>query len=157
MKSDSVNTLLILLVIVLIFYYSANAITSPEGSMKKYVYKKKQLGSVVGNHGGLVVSSPEVNIRTRGPEMNYQMQGILYKEDSESNGPKHLALYGRQTYPGSNKWEYMVGDKSLDDLKIPIGEKRQELQDDDQVDVKGFGEGYKVQLYPNDELKYLPY
>jgi hypothetical protein len=145
------TTLLMVLVIILVIFYSSNALSSPEGSVKKYVYKKKQLGSVVGDHGGLLVSSPEINIRTRGPDMNYQQQGILYKDDGGV-----LGLYGRQKYPGSSQWEYLVKDKSLDDIKIPLDEKR-ELDDDDTVSVKGFGDGYKVQLYDNQELRYLPY
>ena len=150
------TTLLIVLVLILVLYYSANALSSAEGSIKKYIYKTKQLGSQVGDHGGLLVSSPEINVRTRGPEMNYQQQGILYKDNNDGTNPTHLTLYGRQTYPGSSKWEYLVGDKSLDDVKIPLGEKKNELMDDDEVDVRGFG-NYNVQLYPNEELKYLPF
>lgn len=149
------TTILIFLVIILIVYYSTNALSSAEGVVKKFIHKRKQLGTQVGRHGGLLASSPEINIRTRGPEMNYQQQGILYKEDGD--GPRHLQLYGRQKYPGSNQWEYLVGDKSLDNIKIPLGDKKQELSDDDELSVKGFGDGYKVQLYDNEELKYLPY
>ena len=151
------TSLILILVFVLVIYYSANALSSPETSIRKVVYRK-QLGATVGDHGGMLVSSPEINVRTRGPEMNYQQQGILYKEDGENGGgPNHLALYGRQSYPGSSKWEYMVGDKSLDNIKIPLGEQKNELQDDEELAVKGFGDGYKVQLYPNEELRYLPY
>lgn len=156
MKINFNETLLIVLAVVLIVYYSTNALSSAEGSIKKYIYKNKPLGTTVGNHGGLEVSSPEINIKTRGPEMNYQQQGFLYKENGTENGPSHLQLYGRQTYPGSNKWEYLVTDKSLDDIKIPLGQQP-EVQDGDELSVKGFGDGYKVQLYDNEELKYLPY
>lgn len=150
------TSLIMILVIALTLYYSKNALSSTRGSVKKYIYKKKQLGSMVGEHGGLLVSSPEINVRTRGPEMNYQQQGFLYKESNDGTNPTHLTLYGRQKYPGSNQWEYLVGDKSLDDVKIPLGEKNTEVQDGDNLSVKGFGD-YKVELYPNDELKYLPY
>ena len=152
----SETTILLILVIILVVFYSSNATSTPKKHIKKYIHKRKQLGSVVGKHGGLVVSSPEINVRTRGPEMNYQQQGILYKENNDGTNPTHLTLYGRQTYPGSNKWEYLVGDKSLDDVKIPLGEKKNEVQDGDDINVLGFGE-YKVKQYPNDELKYLPY
>ena len=148
------TTLLLILVVILVLYYSTNALSSPKGSIKKYIYKIKQLGSTIGKHGGLLVSSPEINIHTRGPNMNYQSQGILYKENSNGSSPTHLQLYGRQTYPGSNKWEYMVGDKSLDDVKIPLGQQN-ELQNDEEINVKGFGD-YKIQLYPAEELRYLP-
>ena len=148
------TTLLMVLVIVMILYYSSNALSSAEGSVKKYVYKRKQLGSVVGDHGGLLVSSPEINIRTRGPEMNYQQQGILYRDAEDGGGV--LGLYGRQKYPGSSQWEYLVRDKSLEDIKIPLDQKK-ELDDNEEVSVKGLGSGYKVQLYDNEELKYLPW
>ena len=148
------SSILMILVGVLVLYYSTNALSSPKGSIRKVIYKQKQLGTTVGEHGGLLVSSPEVNIHTRGPEMNYQQQGILYKETGD--GPRHLTLYGRQSYPGSSQWEYMVGDKSLDDVKIPL-DFNKELTDGDEIAVKGFGDGYKVDLYPAEELRYLPY
>ena len=157
MKLDlNQSTLVLVLVIVLVFYYSTNALSSVNTSVKKFVYKNRPIGESVGTHGGLVVSSPEINVRTRGPEMNYQQQGILYKEGNDGS-PNHLGLYGRQKYPGSSQWEYMVGDKSLDSIKIPLGEQKNELMDQDEIAVKGFGDGYKVELYPNEELKYIPY
>ena len=145
--------LLLVLVVALVVYYSTNALSSTQGSVKKYIYKKRRIGHIKGDHGGLVVSSPEINIRTRGPEMNYQQQGYLYKDDGSKD---ILPLYGRQKYPGSSQWEYMVSDKSLDNIKIPLKDETKELQDDEGVSVKGFGD-YKVQLYDNEELKYLPH
>lgn len=149
------TTILMFLIIILALFYSTFAL-SPQRRYIKKIYKKKPLGQAIGRHGGLVASSPEINVRTRGPNMNYQQQGLLYKEFNDGRNPVHLQLYGRQTYPGSNQWEYLVGDKSLDNVKIPIGKTNNELQDDEEVNVKGFG-GYKVQKYPNEELKYLPY
>lgn len=155
MKLDlNQSTLILVLVITLALYYSSNALTSRDGVVKKYVYKQRPIGETTGGHGGLVVSSPEINIRTRGPNMNYQQQGILYKEDGSGDV---LGLFGRQKYPGSSQWQYMVGDKSLDNIKIPLDNNKKELYDDDDVAVKGFGDGYKVQLYENEELNYLPY
>jgi len=159
MKLDlNQSSLVLVLVIALAIYYSSNALSSRDNHVKKYVYKNRrtEIPQETGEHGGLVVSSPEINVHTRGPEMNYQQQGILYKEGADGS-PNHLGLYGRQKYPGSSQWEYMVSDKSLDNIKIPLGEQKNELMDDDEIAVKGFGDGYKVELYPNEELKYLPY
>ena len=148
------TTLIIILVIVLVIYYSSNALSSPGTAMRKVIHRNRKLGTQVGDHGGLLVSSPEVNIRTRGPNMNFQQQGFLYKDD---NSGGVLGLFGRQKYPGSSQWEYLVGDKSLDDIKIPLDNNKKELSDDDEISVKGFGDGYKVQLYENEELSYIPY
>lgn len=148
------STIIIILVIILVVYYSTNALSSPEVAMKKVIYKNRQLGTNVGDHGGLLVSSPEINVRTRGPNMNFQQQGFLYKDDNTGGV---LGLFGRQKYPGSNQWEYMVGDKSLDDVKIPLDNNKKELLDNDEISVKGFGNGYKVQLYENQEMNYLPF
>ena len=144
------STVLIIFVLLLVLYYVQNSVSGPKKVIRRYV--KRRPGQIVGDHGGLLVSSPEINIRTRGPEMNYQQQGILYKEDGGV-----LGLYGRQKYPGSSQWEYMVGDKSLDNIKIPVDTNNKELDNDDTVDVKGFGSDYKVQLYDNEELRYLPF
>ena len=41
-------------------------------------------------------------------------------------------------------------------IKLPIDNKR-ELFNDDTVDIKELNTTYKVQLYPNEELKYNPF
>ena len=46
----------------------------------------------------------EINVPTRGEPPDYQQVGILTGEGNENIKP----LYGRQTYRGSNQWNYFT-------------------------------------------------
>ena len=103
--------------------------------------------------------SNRINIRTRGEPDEYQTVGILKKEDSDDVIP----LIGRQTYPGSNSWNYFTMTDSHLKTEIPIKKERNctdvlgctEIQTDDTVNF--LGNNYSVDMYPYNELRYLPY
>ena len=100
--------------------------------------------------------SNRINIRTRGEPDEYQTVGILKKEDSDDVIP----LIGRQTYPGSNNWNYFTMTDSHLKTEIPISECTgvrgcKELQEDENVQI--LNSNYEVQMYPNNELRYLPH
>jgi len=70
-----------------------------------------------------------------------------------------LYLFGRQIYPGSNKYEYyaMTTDRTSK-VKFTLDLKYdRELFDDDIVYIKEVGEPYIVSLYKQDSLKYNPF
>ena len=99
-----------------------------------------------------------VNIRTRGYPDNYTLQGILVRNTDE----KTLQLYGRQTYPGSNIWEYYgVGnDTNAFNSKLPIDvPNNRELYDNDEINLKYLDTKkgpFKVKLYELDSIRYMP-
>ena len=102
-----------------------------------------------------------INIRTRGYPTEYQQMGIL----TNRNNLKDIKpLYGRQTYQGSNQWNYYTSTDSDLALKIPITIKGrkctdehgcQELYEKDHVEVNG--NKYDIEKYSNDEFRYIPY
>ena len=106
-----------------------------------------------------------IDIPTRGYPDNYQQLGVLIRDDSglaEGEKPESdnrvIRLFGRQTYPGSHKYEYytMIPD-GLDRIKMPLDVNRnQELYDDDVVTVDLLGKDYKIRLYKNEGPRYLP-
>ena len=71
-------------------------------------------------------------------------------------------LFGRQTYPGSNQYEYYVqkGDDNTS-VKLPIkiyGDK--EIEDDQVVTIPGMDGSrgqFKVKLYNYDQPRYNPF
>ncbi len=68
-----------------------------------------------------------------------------------------IRLFGRQEFPGSNRWEYYTMiNNGLDQIKIPIYVKRQELYDGDEIFIKELEHKYVVSLYKYDEPKYYP-
>jgi hypothetical protein len=97
-----------------------------------------------------------LNIPTRGYPENYQIMGVLLREDTETA----YNLFGRQTYPGSNLWEYYCENDKYNNVKLPVkihGNK--EIMDGDMVHVPGTNSSngkFKVKLYKYDEPRYVP-
>lgn len=99
-----------------------------------------------------------INIPTRGYPDNYQLMGVLLRDTTESA----FNLFGRQTYPGSNQYEYYAQGKMHDnDIKLPINSKDgRELYDGDEVKIPGTDENkgqFKVKLYKFDAPRYNPF
>jgi hypothetical protein len=99
-----------------------------------------------------------INIPTRGYPDNYQLMGVLLRDNTETA----FNLFGRQTYPGSNQYEYYAqGTMHNNNVKLPINRKdNRELYDGDQVKIPGTDENkgqFKVKLYNLDVPRYNPY
>lgn len=76
----------------------------------------------------------EINVPTRGEPPEYQQIGILTGEGNENIKP----LYGRQTYRGSNQWNYFTSLDSHLATKIPVY-----LKDNDCTEERGCSELHK--------------
>ena len=104
-----------------------------------------------------------INVPTRGEPPDYQQIGILTdSNDSENIKP----LYGRQTYRGSNQWNYFTSLDSHLATKIPIytGDKDctdergcQELNKNDMLNIGDPGKQYKANIYQTHAPRYIPY
>ena len=101
-----------------------------------------------------------INIRTRGEPDEYQQIGIL----TSNNDVK--PLFGRRIYKGSNLWNYYSALDSHLSTKIPIKKTNKncieeqgcsEITNGDTVEISGSTNSYNVELYPNNEFRYIPY
>ena len=102
-----------------------------------------------------------INVPTRGEPPEYQQVGYL----SGTDDPENIKpLYGRQTYRGSNQWNYFTSLDSHLATKIPITidshdctDERgcKELQKNDSVDLNG--KNYNANLYGTVAPRYIPY
>ena len=114
-----------------------------------------------------VVYEPEryvpINVRTRGQPTSYQQIGIL----TNTNNPNDVRpLYGRQTYRGSNSWNYYSSLDSNLSTKIPIFKSSnkctdergcQEINDGDNVTIGNISTTqYTFTKYSNDSFRYIP-
>jgi hypothetical protein len=102
-----------------------------------------------------------INIPTRGEPPSYQQVGLL-QDVTDPNNIK--PLYGRQTYRGSNKWNYFTSTDSHLATKIPIT-----LETNDCTDERGCTElqknqtitllqtDYQVIMYGTTSPRYIPY
>ena len=98
-----------------------------------------------------------INIRTRGNPDDYQLIGILMKNDIEVA----YNLYGRQTYPGSSKYEYYThAIINNNNIKIPL-DINKEIFDGQEININSGSfdnkNTFKVKLYPYNLPKYIPY
>ena len=101
-----------------------------------------------------------INIPTRGHTSNYQQVGII------TGGDQILPLFGKLTFPGSNKWLYYTATDKFQMIKIPVQYKSRdctaeygcdELYDGDLVHVPAYNKEYKVSIYQLDAPRYIPY
>ncbi len=102
-----------------------------------------------------------IDISSRGYPDNFVQYGILKQtceHGKKNNQNKILRLFGRQEYPGSNRYEYFTAINSgLDQIKVPLDIRgKRELFDGDKVYVRELDEYYEVQLYKHDAPKYYP-
>ena len=104
-----------------------------------------------------------INVPTRGEPPDYQQVGIL----TDTDNPENIKpLYGRQTYRGSNQWNYFTSLDSHLATKIPIysGDKDctdergcQEINKNEMLNIGDPGKQYKANIYQTHAPRYIPY
>ncbi len=120
-------------------------LTAPRRRLPRHVYP---------NHPLLLAT----DIPTRGYPDNYHYVGNLIRKTDE----KIVKLFGRQTYPGSNHYEYygIVNDKFSGDTKVQIDTNKKELMDGDEVVIDLFDSSlgpFKLYMNDIDRPRYNPY
>ena len=104
------------------------------------------------------VIKQQFNIPTRGIPDNYQLLGIVMRDNTETA----YNLFGRQKFPRSNQYEYYV-EASMNDnkVKIPIKIKGDnEIYNNYEIYIQGtdISKGpFVVKLYDYDIPRYNPY
>ncbi len=98
-----------------------------------------------------------INIPTRGYPDNYQLLGIVSRNNTETI----YNLFGRQTFPNSNQYEYYIqATLHNNTVKIPIsiyGDK--EIVDNQSITIPGMNpsnDKFIVKLYNYDVPRYIP-
>jgi len=101
-----------------------------------------------------------IDFPSRGYPDNFNQFGILVKKNKKNKTDTDnniLRLFGRQEFPGSNRYEYYTAIvNGLDQIKIPLEIKQNELYDRDIIYIRELGCEYVVQLHKYDAPKYLP-
>lgn len=101
-----------------------------------------------------------INIKTRGESGDYQQVGFAH------NSSNKLPIYGRQTYPGSNKYNYYTNSDGYQSIKLPviINNKDctdemgcEQLQDNSNINVTSYDENFTFKSYNFDKPRYIPY
>lgn len=107
-----------------------------------------------------------VNVETQGLATSYEQLGILEKSGNNSENII-LPLMGRKTMTARDKWQYYtISNTGTLNTKLPIIYQNRSctseygcdsLNSGDTVFVKGYNGTFKVTVYDNNLLQYLPF
>ena len=101
-----------------------------------------------------------MNIATRGTPKDYETVGYLKNEEEKSM----QKLFGRETYPGSNNWNYFAMSDDYHQIAIPlnVGDKDctkengcKEIYDNEVLNIDG--KENKATIYEINPYRYSPY
>ena len=98
-------------------------------------------------------------------DTNYRQVGMLTPLHGKSKD-NILPLMGRPLFTNRNKWQYYSTSNQHNNVKLPLTYKGRsctseygcdQLNSGDSVYVEGANESYRVTLYDNSTIKYLPF
>ena len=104
-----------------------------------------------------------INVRTRGYLDAYRQVGLL----TRLNGKETiLPLMGRPLFRNRDKWNFYTMNDKNSMIKLPISFKNKSctsqqgcdnVYDGDNVYVEGFNDVFRVTIYDNNNMEYIPY
>ena len=106
-----------------------------------------------------------INISTNvgAVDTNYRQLGILTATNSKG---KILPLMGRPVFTNRDKWQYYTMSDQNNSVKLPVSRNGRSCTNEygcdrlfngDTIYIEGLNEPYKVTMYDNDTIKYLPF
>lgn len=113
-----------------------------------------------------IIAGPRIpiNISTNAIDTNYRQMGIL--TPMKENKGKILPLMGRPLVTRRDLWQYYTMSDSNNSIKLPIIVNGKSATNEYGVDkiyagskvfVEGYNEAFKVTIYDNDVIKYIPF
>jgi len=112
-----------------------------------------------------------ININTRHHDASYRQVGLLSPEAGGNGAGNNLKdnlipLMGRPLDRSRDKWNFYTINNSNNSLKLPVVHKGKSctneygcdnLYNGDTIYVEGLKQPYKVTMYDNDTMRYLPF
>ena len=111
------------------------------------------------NHIGI-----PINVPTQSVDANYRQVGILTRNNND--GENIIPLMGRPLFTNRDKWNYYTMTDKNNMIKLPVSNKGRSctsdtgcdcVYDGDTVLVDGYNDAFKVTMYDNDVIRYIPY
>ena len=96
-------------------------------------------------------------------DTQYRQLGILTSTNSKG---KIIPLMGRPVFTNRDKWQYYTMSDQNNSVKLPVSRNGRSctneygcdrLYNSDTVYIEGLNEPYRVTMYDNDTIKYLPF
>jgi len=98
-------------------------------------------------------------------DTNYRQVGILTPLNSSSKD-SILPLMGRPLFTNRDKWQYYTISNQHNNVKLPVSKSGRsctneygcdKIYNGDTIYIEGVNDAYKVTIYDNDVIKYLPF
>ena len=98
-------------------------------------------------------------------DTNYRQVGILTPLNSSSKD-SILPLMGRPLFTNRDKWQYYTISNQHNNVKLPVSKGGRsctneygcdKIYNGDSIYIEGVNDAYKVTVYDNDVIKYLPF
>lgn len=98
-------------------------------------------------------------------DTNYRQVGILTPLNGTSSN-KILPLMGRPLFVNRDKWQYYTMSDQNNSVKLPISRNGRsctneygcdKLYGGDTIYVEGYNQAFKITIYDNDTIKYIPF
>lgn len=116
---------------------------------------------------GVPPGSVPINVSTNvgAVDTNYRQVGILTPMNGKTKD-NILPLMGKPLFTNRDKWNYYTTSNQHNNVKLPISRNGRSctneygcdrLYNGDTVYIEGINEAYKITIYDNDTIKYLPY
>lgn len=116
---------------------------------------------------GIPAGAVPINVSTNigAVDTNYRQVGILTPLNGSSKD-NILPLMGRPLFTNRNKWQYYATSNQHNNVKLPVSRAGKSctneygcdaLYNGDTVYIEGANEAYKITIYDNDTIKYLPF
>lgn len=114
---------------------------------------------------GAVPINVSTNIGAVPSETAYRQMGIITPLNGTSKD-NILPLMGRPLFTNRDKWQYYTISNQHNNVKLPISFRGRsalndygvdQIFDGDTIYVEGYNEPFRVTVYENDTIKYLPF
>lgn len=113
------------------------------------------------------VNSVPINMSTNigAVDTTYRQMGIMTPLNGETKD-NILPLMGRPLFTNRDKWQYYTISNQHNNVKLPVSFKGRSALNDygvdqifsgDTVYVEGYNDAFKVTVYENNTIKYLPF
>ena len=117
--------------------------------------------------GRVPLGTVPINISTNigAVDTSYRQLGILTPSNGSSKD-SIVPLMGRPLFTNRDKWQYYSTSNQHNNVKLPVSRAGKsctneygcdKLYNGDTVYIEGVNETYKVTMYDNDTIKYLPF
>jgi hypothetical protein len=96
-------------------------------------------------------------------DTSYRQMGILTATNTKG---KILPLMGRPLFTNRDKWQYYTMSDQNNSVKLPVSRNGRSCTNEygcdrlfngDTIYIEGINEAYKITMYDNDTIKYLPF